>query len=211
MDVKAARSVVCVFNSRRLSKPQQVIDLVRYHPSKKLPSKLELYKSILAVIRLHTDRYLRGSGHPGSCAEIVASLDPATQTQLNAIDPAILRAFMFLRAATDFESLPMDDYFTISVRIFIPPSVHAVAHDTRYSFSLRSRHLENRGALDSAGHLAIPSSVRALPLFKLSSMRILFATSCQTRLAMRSTYGYTRQCWPRSAHTHAPDRHLYIP
>jgi hypothetical protein len=208
MDVKAARRVVCVFNSRRLSKPQQVIDLVCYHPSKKLPSKLELYKSILAVIRLHMDRYLRGHGHPGSCAEIVALLDPATQTQLNAIDPAILRASMFLRAATDFESLPMDDYFTISVSIFISISVHADAYDARYSFSLRSRHLESRGALDSAGPLAIPSSVHALPLFKSNSMRILFATSWQTRLAMRSTYGYIRQCLPRSAPTHAPDRHL---
>jgi hypothetical protein len=185
--------VVCVFNSRRLSRPQQVIDRLRYYPSKKLPSKLELYKSILAVVQLHLERYLRGRGHPETCTEIVASLDPSTKTQLNAINPSILRASMFLRAATDFDSLPMDDYFTISASIFFSVSLRAVADTVDIRFSLRLRPLVRRGAPVSAILPAIPSSVRALLLFRLNLTRILFATSCQTYLVMRSTFGCIRQ------------------
>jgi hypothetical protein len=123
MDVNAARRTVSVFNGHRLSKPQQIIDLLRYHPSHKLPVQLELYKSVLAVIQLHVENYLRGRGHPESCAEMVASLDLSIQTQLDAIDPSLLRASMFLRAATDFESLPLDNYFIISVRVCFDTNV----------------------------------------------------------------------------------------
>jgi hypothetical protein len=115
MDLKRAQQTVCIFNNRRVSRPQQVIDIIDYQSSNKHKDKVPLYESIVAVLQLHLERYLRGHGHPAGCADMVTSLAPSVTAQLAAIDSSILRASLLLRVSTDFESLPINDSFKITV------------------------------------------------------------------------------------------------
>jgi hypothetical protein len=115
LDLSIAQQIVCVCNVRRLANPQQVIDVIKYEPTHKQPENKPLFLSILNVIKLHMERYLRGEGHPRNCSEIVSSLDPSVVAQLEQLDPSILRAALFLQQSTDYESIPLEEDFHINV------------------------------------------------------------------------------------------------
>jgi hypothetical protein len=126
MDLDASRQIVGLFNERQIKSPDQIIDLLRYSPpSKKMPEKLALFKSVINVIEIHLERYLRGSGHPPICSDMVASLPSTVKAQVAVLDPSILRVALFLRAATDYETLPLDDNFKIYVRLH--PITHSLS------------------------------------------------------------------------------------
>jgi hypothetical protein len=104
-------------NGTRIKHPSQIVDLIRFTASTQHTALHNTLKATLAVLGLHLTRYLHGVGHPDGCEHMVSSLSIAKQQQLSAFDPGLLRANLFLRVVSEYEFLPLDPKFDLTVRI----------------------------------------------------------------------------------------------
>jgi hypothetical protein len=101
----------------RVRHPSQIIKLLDFKISTRKLSLQDTLKATLAVLGLHLVRYLKGDGHPSGCEDMFNALPPMIQNELSRIEPAVLRANLLLRAMSDFESIPMESSFALTVSL----------------------------------------------------------------------------------------------
>jgi hypothetical protein len=107
--------VVIDLNESRIKHPNQIIKLIRFNTNTQFPGLVNTLKATLAVIGLHLTRYLHGSGHPAGCEDVVSALSPSAQQEISRLEPSVLRATLLLRAISDYEFVPMDLSFYLTV------------------------------------------------------------------------------------------------
>jgi hypothetical protein len=109
------RTILVDLNGSRVTDPNQIINLIRFTVSTQHSGLYGTLKATLAVLGLHLSRYLQGVGHPAGCEHMVNSLSTEKQNELSAFDPCVLRANLFLRVISEYEFLPLDPKFHLTV------------------------------------------------------------------------------------------------
>jgi hypothetical protein len=104
-------------NELRVRHPSQIVKLLTFKISSRRFALQDTLKASLAVLGLHLTRYLHGFGHPSGCEDMVNALSPVIQKELSRLQPKVLQASLLLRVMSDFESIPMDGTFALTVSI----------------------------------------------------------------------------------------------
>jgi hypothetical protein len=116
--ISDGQSILSDLDQSRIKRPSQVIDLLRFTMTTKYTQRSDTLRATLAVLGLHTVRYLQGIGHPPGCEDMVSALSPAKQRELSALKPNVLRANLFLRVVSESEIIPLDPDFDLTVGTF---------------------------------------------------------------------------------------------
>jgi hypothetical protein len=103
------------FNNSRITRPSQVIDLLRFNVSTQHTELAEALKATMAVLGAHLVRYLHGIDHPPGCEDMISALSPYARQEIALLPPSILRAKLFLRAVSDNDFIPMDTVLDLTV------------------------------------------------------------------------------------------------
>jgi hypothetical protein len=99
----------------KVKRPDQVVRLLRFKTFTVQTGLVDALQATVAVLAIHLAKYLSGVGHPSDCLDVLDALLPETRHELSLLEPAVLRANLFLRVMSDYESVPMDADFSLSV------------------------------------------------------------------------------------------------
>jgi hypothetical protein len=78
------------------------------------PDRLSRYRPVGLVFRKRLARYLAGAGHPSATRMLVAALDPPSPEE-RVIPDSELRCYYFLKAVTNYRTIPAVPDFKIQV------------------------------------------------------------------------------------------------